>query len=470
MEKTVLSLHLRRRLACKLAMMAMVLLGVVRPTYGQSPLLAPPTYDDSSRALRFALHYSGSTPEAQDFKVEFPHNYTRTLAVTAKDSATVEVTAALPRGVFPGANLVALYYQKKLIWKDTLVIPNAKAGPDEQPVVSKIEPLGGFVGNSISITGKNFGDNLNALYIWLGDAMGQPYDADFNPIPATYLSSPDAAGNQEVRFYYPAIPEDLLHREKWTDKWWLSRQHRLWVFCDAQPSATARGINLVNSDYRTFIFLITLGMFVLIGALMWVIFKVRKGSGGSQPWYMIVVDSTNRISLAKVQVLGWTVLLGFGYTYYALMRWLVVDDGSIPDFPASLLVLLGVTSGGALITMAQGKNDSLERAASPQLRDLVYQGAELSLSRLQLVVFTLITMALYITYLADPQLVFHGMPEVPMNLLLLMGISQGGAIAGNAIEGGGNVRRVSTNVTAVDEPATETTSVPTEEESESKGA
>lgn len=208
----------------------------------------------------------------------------------------------------------------------------------------------------------------------------------------------------------------------------------MWVFVNGQPSATTRVINLVNSNYQTLIFFMTVGIFCMIGLGFVFLIRGRKGDN-PRPWYFLILDGTNHISLPKLQVLAWTFLLAFGYTYYALMRWLVMGDGSIPDFPGSLLVLLGVTSGGALISMSQNNSDkNLEWTKTPNIKDIIYEGGQLSLSKLQLILFTIISMTLYITYLADQQLVFLGMPEVPTNLLLLMGISQGGAIAGKSVE------------------------------------
>lgn len=411
-----------------------------------------PTFDDSLRLVAFDMKFAGKPPVPKDFMVDFQHNFCRNVVIApSADSGTVSVKAELPKGIFPGPNLVQIRFRGKELWKDTLYIPNPQPNPDQQPMVTKVDPMGGFVGRAVALTGKNFGDNLNEIYVWLGDEEGHPYDADFNPVPASYLSSPDAQGNQEIRFYYPDIPQDLLHGEEKNPKFWLSRRHRMWVFVKGQPSATAKTINLVNSNYRMLVFLLTLGIFAVIGVVFWLIFRMRKG--GNNPWFSMLLDGTNHFSLPKIQVFGWTLLLAFGYTYFALTRWLVMDDGSIPDFPSSLLILMGVTSGGALISMSQNNNDANRTwTDTPKIRDVVYEGEQLSLSKLQLILFTIIAMTLYITYLADDQLVFHGMPEVPTNLLLLMGISQGGAIAGKTVESteATNMR----NATASQQPST----------------
>ncbi|HEX2899916.1 MAG TPA: hypothetical protein VHS96_09380 [Bacteroidia bacterium] len=398
-----------------------------------------PEIDAATHVLKFSFVSAkpGPLPLAQDFKVAFPYNQAHTITVSGSDSTGITVTAGLPEGVFPGTNDVEIFYQKKSVWKNKLTVPDFKVGPDEQPLVESVSPSGGFATHAISVKGKNFGDNLGNIYVWLGGEDGKPFDAHINPIPVSFLSTPDASGSQEIRFYYPSLPTEVVHEQEKEPAFWLSRQHRIWVFVGGQPSATAKEINLVNDNYRRNVFLIAFVLFAVISVLLWWLFKLGKGDSGT--WYSIVIDTTtNRISLPKVQILAWSMLLGFGYTYYALIRWLVMDDGTIPDFPGSLLILLGISSGGSLIASTQNTDLRKSGGEGPRLRDLVSIGPEISLSRLQLVVFTIITMALYITYLSDEQLAFLGMPEVPTNLLLLMGLSQGGSIVGNTVEGKAN--------------------------------
>lgn len=399
---------------------------------------------DSVKTIELQLTTADTVnfPSANDIEVEFPYNKSNHVVVQPGDSGTkaYNIIVKIPYGTFPGINSISINYKRKKVWQGTVDVPNIRPSVDNQPILVHEGVLGGFKGTSVVIHGKNFGSNLDDVYVWLGDEHRKPYGSMVNFSKATYLSSGTGAENlQEMRFYFPRLDELLVESGKDVSKFWFNRRFCIWVFAGGQPSANAVDFNLVNVNYRFYIFLITFAIFLGISIILWLIFRLRRG-GKEFHFYDIILDKdTNRLSLPKVQVLVWSVMLGFGFTYYSLMDWLVNPNGVMPDFPGTLLILLGVTSGGALINNAQVKRTfSGTRAASPSIRDLVSQGSEISLTKLQLVVFSLITLALYGTYLSDDNLVFTGMPEVPTNLLLLMGISQGSTIAGHTMEAPAN--------------------------------
>ncbi len=138
-------------------------------------------------------------------------------------------------------------------------------------------------------------------------------------------------------------------------------------------------------------------------------------------------------SLSNLQIWWWTLAV------FALVVFVWVATGGLASFNQSVVILLGVTTGGSLAAKAvainmkgatqnivaiQGQTEQVEA----NWWDLIAAGEQVSLTKLQMLVFTIFT-GLYVVSTVIGQLKF---PEIPTELLTLMGVSNGIYVLGKA--------------------------------------
>ena len=409
------------------------------------------------RTIHFSVQSLDTTPlDSSKFKYSLgplisPDIYFTSITGSPRSLENIiDFSLPIPKGILPDLNQLGIYYKGKKISEKRFFIPHPLPNAGEQPLIVSVDPPGGFFGKEITVTGKNFGDELDNIYVWFMDREGVPLPAGINPIHVNYLTSQDPAGNQEIRFWLPEL-ESLVEREIHGHKpGVLSTELKLFVFKGGQPSGNVASFKAVKENYRGRILILIFGVSVVFVGLIYLVYSLRKRQlskkPGAQvkPFHSFLIDEdTNRLSLSKVQIFIWTLILVFGYSYYALAYYLLLDHTTIPDFDSSLLILLGISAGGSLVAGFSDKTNAtrgLPKVDRPRLLDLIStpEGG-VSITQLQLVAFTVVAIGLYLTYLSAPDLVIHGMPSLPNNLLILMGISQGGFVTGKAIESGGGV-------------------------------
>jgi hypothetical protein len=144
---------------------------------------------------------------------------------------------------------------------------------------------------------------------------------------------------------------------------------------------------------------------------------------------------TNSYSLSKFQLLVFSATFIFGYIYVLLSRWLVQWQFSLPDVPATIAGLLGISGGTTVasvgLTSARGpKGAGLQK---PTGADLISSGGVVVPERFQFFVWTIVACGGFVALLIgqDPSKV-SDFPEIPSGLLYVMGVSAAGYIAGKA--------------------------------------
>lgn len=150
-----------------------------------------------------------------------------------------------------------------------------------------------------------------------------------------------------------------------------------------------------------------------------------------------ICDSEGYLSLSRTQVALWTVAIGCMVTAYGFMRL------EVPEIPASLVVLMGLSLATGGISYTQSDMEK-EEAAQPSggaivaaqplhatsVADLVLdykydpQG-RLSLARAQMLFWTVLTLLLFIV----KSILDGDLWPVPWELVALMGLSQAGYLA-----------------------------------------
>ncbi|MCR9140876.1 MAG: IPT/TIG domain-containing protein [bacterium] len=311
------------------------------------------------------------------------------------------------------------------------------SGPGEQPLILKIGPAGGTIGDTITITGRNFGGDIDEIQIRLEDQFRKKADESrfeenrhefrlITWVTPFYLSPVlNSQSDQELRFTVPPGYPDLSGDQ------FLSNQISISVTRGGRKSNRLQ-LAVARDDWRFKSAGISV---VLMIFLLVLVFVTARSRAFLQT--MILDGNTNTYSLSRCQALFWTLILGGSYVYMTIGAGLILGGGVIPDFNSSLLVLMGISYGGLLSSAAASTRYPKNELNHKPLRmsNLYAEGGKISVPRLQLLIFTIISAVVYLYILYTADIIATGLPDVPPTLLGLMGISQSGYL-GDKVLGG----------------------------------
>ncbi len=164
-----------------------------------------------------------------------------------------------------------------------------------------------------------------------------------------------------------------------------------------------------------------LWVFVLVGVLIWLITGLaRKASGRA---LTLLCDTDGSLSLWRTQVAAWTVAIGGVVAGYGFIRL------QVPGIPESLVALMGMSlgTGGISHYQSRKRKQAPDSRVTPMLADLLCDilpdgSRELSLSRTQMLFWTILVLAIFLVKSAMDGEAWN----VPWELVALMGISQAG--------------------------------------------
>lgn len=379
----------------------------------------------------------------------------------------------LPEGVRPGKATVEVLVEGESIRPELLLdIPDPLVLAGRQPLIHSVEPVGGLPRATITIHGRNFGDSLSDVYL----AVGRFSTAVF-PIS---VSKPDEGGLQKIVF---AIPSDKVDGgpnkkfEEILDRSSICNYALLNVTVSDRPSnwvslnvVHPSGLWRVAALSAALVFLLlsplmavccwqlALGVVLLLGAylivtlysdLCWILavaFLVLALAALRLSWTrreslrpilrtLFIDADTGTYSLSKVQAFVWTVVIIGSYFYFAIGRGILVGRAEMPDVNAGLIGLLCISYGGLLasrgISRRKPKNDFAH--TPPRWTNLITEGNSVSITRLQLIGFTIAGIAVYVFYVSGNEVFFRGMPDIPPTLNGLLAVSQGGYLGGKIV-------------------------------------
>jgi hypothetical protein len=147
----------------------------------------------------------------------------------------------------------------------------------------------------------------------------------------------------------------------------------------------------------------------------------------------LITTPLGTYSLSMAQVLLWTAITLFGYTFL----WLLTNG--TPTIPTQVLGLLGIGTGAAMLSrLANGEKQSLPlrylalvpRTAQPAWSDLVNLDGRPSLFKFQMLGFTVVTSLVVLRELY----VGGRFVEISDSLILLMGLSSGTYVGNEALQ------------------------------------
>ncbi len=292
----------------------------------------------------------------------------------------------------------------------------------EQPEITRIEPRGGKAGDIITIYGKNFGDDRKKIKIQFAD-LEMKNNEKIQPIEPAFLAKVPDKEEFEIKF--------MTEERRLLDNIWLKRSVPINIVVNGQPSNYVT-FTLVTMNWEYKIAFLTI--LLLIVLLIFQAVAIKKVNFMKS---VLLDHRTNTYSLSRCQAFVWTMVLIGSYFYLAVGKTLIFGAGVIPDFNPSLLVLMGISYGGSLAASQLNRYFPKKELTSPppRLINLISEGGEVSLPRLQLVGFTLTAIVVYIYNLSGADLLSKGLPDIPPTLLGLLGISQGGYLGGKLVGG-----------------------------------
>jgi hypothetical protein len=350
----------------------------------------------------------------------------------------------------------------------------ATSGNDKQPSIVKLKPSGGVVGDTIVIIGKNFGRDIDKIDIYLHfssakekdeaeESMKESSESKVDPscleskivdtiMPSQYytmfiklspatLSQPDAkTGLQELSF---SISEDM---DKLADIKFIRRNLKIRINVNGRNSHFAT-MTLLPANWNIKIIIFTLFMTMCtIGSVAWIL-----GKWNILPNILLDVE-TNTYSLSRFQAFAWTVVLLGSYFYIAICTGLVLRDGVIPDFNPSLIGLMSISYTGLISSHFLGKKNPKNeiKGQPPELSNLFATNGNIDISRLQLLCFTIVAIAVYLYNLIISN-TLNGLPDIPPTLHGLLLTSQGSYIGSKVFGDKIAVNRIFPNVFSITE-------------------
>jgi hypothetical protein len=192
-------------------------------------------------------------------------------------------------------------------------------------------------------------------------------------------------------------------------------------------------------------------------------FVLIAGRGITGRWRGAFIDERNKVSLSRLQMLLWTVVVLSAYLAGALAR---VAAGTTPDplaiaVPDTLWMLLGISTtslvGSPLIKGAKAERGGSQAAANPIDRNKssgdarwidVFKGedtsnfAYLDMAKVQMFFFTLVLVFAYTVLIGRAMAggSFNEFPALAPGMVALLGISHAGYLTSKAVprnQGGG---------------------------------
>ncbi len=335
--------------------------------------------------------------------------------------------AVFPDPVFEQALVTVKSGSDVLLEKTVKIGASGYSGKRVTPHILRIAPKRVIGGKLLTISGVNFGDNPDEIILYLYNNT---------PITATYVSLPDNNMQQEAQFLIPIYelaPQIYGNSLLYTSNAWLT----LVTTKDGKQPFQSNWtlVEIVREDAKTKIAVISFTAIAIIMIMIVFILKKIHGENHSvcELCKMLLSDkNTNTYSLSKLQALSWTIVVVWSYVFLALGKGVLTGEAAIPDFNASLLGLLGISYGGLITAKGLGnthpKNDLA--ANEQRLSDFFSENNEISLTRLQLFVFTFVGIGIYVFYSFNPYFFDTGLPDIPNTLNGLFLVSQGGYIGG----------------------------------------
>jgi hypothetical protein len=157
---------------------------------------------------------------------------------------------------------------------------------------------------------------------------------------------------------------------------------------------------------------------------------------------LVYDEVTQTYSLSRAQFFWWLLIIAYAYTFLFVGRGATAGNWEFPPLNGLLgtLVISTVTLLGALATgAARGSKGS--GAANPSTSDLIMHGGVIAPERIQQVLWTVLAGIAVLWIVVTTYTTTMALPDIPQELLALMGLSSIAYVTGKIVRSPGPIIR-----------------------------
>lgn len=206
---------------------------------------------------------------------------------------------------------------------------------------------------------------------------------------------------------------------------------------DGVHSLLVRPHSLTVTHLATLIWWSLIPFALVVGLIYAVCRFVAPQTGQPLPsaLQLLLVEPENQTySLSRAQFIVWVSAIAWAYSFVFVAQGIVSAQWSFPSlqgFGITFLISLGTLVGAQATSNAKGSKGAGQLL--PSISDLFVHGGVIALERVQQVLWTVIAVSMFLWIVVAGYWSNAKIPEVPSELLYLMGISSAGYVAGKMI-------------------------------------
>jgi hypothetical protein len=281
--------------------------------------------------------------------------------------------------------------------------------------------------------------SITVKLLAISDASGKPFtDATGKPMPVLATKDPR---EEPLQFTMPQ--DDYLLVEIPNKDFPNATTYEIRVYVDDDQIMEKRPPLRVEKMNHMFLSasLVLLGLTLFVYALYKPFYKFTAG----QPHYtffkmLLLEQETQTYSLSRAQFFAWMGAIVWCLTFLYSARGFVDGKWGFPNLGNAVYVFmisLGTLVAAQATSLGQGVKGAGEVHPSPS--DLLVHGGVLALDRVQQVIWTLIALGMFIHITISTYATASALPEIPTELVALMGLSSAGYLGGKLVRGPGPV-------------------------------
>ena len=218
--------------------------------------------------------------------------------------------------------------------------------------------------------------------------------------------------------------------------------HPVRVSVDDTPLDKAPALRVIPVSTMYWRSSLILVLLILLVYLLYKLFyKVPAGQTRYSFLTMLLLEQENMTySLSRAQFLGWMTVIIWSWLFLYYAHGYVDQIWAFPNLGNSVytfLISLGTLIVAQATNMGQGVKGAGEVHPSPA--DLVVHGGVLALDRVQQVVWTVLAIGMFIRITVSTYSTATALPDIPQELLVLMGLSSAGYLGGKLVRGAGPI-------------------------------
>lgn len=228
------------------------------------------------------------------------------------------------------------------------------------------------------------------------------------------------------------VPEDLNPATTYTVQ----------VTADGAPLEKQPKLRVKHVSSIYFQASLRLGLLLLFIYLLYKLFyRIPAGQTRYSFLTMLLLEQENKTySLSRAQFISWLTVIIWSYLFLYYARGYVEQIWAFPNLGNTVYAFL-ISLGTLVVAQGASIGQGVKGAGDvhPSPADLVVHGGVLALDRVQQVLWTLIALGMFLRITVSSYTTATALPDIPQELLVLMGLSSAGYLGGKLVRGAGPV-------------------------------